>query len=693
MAATVTSYDNATVGQGNIVNQVELAYNSFAQLTSDYQSHSGAVNTSMTPRCQYGYAGGSGNTTRLTMVTYPNGRNLNYSYGTAGGNEDAASRVASLIDNDGSTHLVDYSYLGLSNTVLATSPQASLQYTLVGTAGGIDPDTGDIYRGYDRFTRVKDLIWYNTATAQNLAEIQHGYDRVGNRVYRADPVDAADQHDELYAYDGIHRLNDLIRGSLNAGKTGIINPTFAECWSLDSSGNWPNFRQASTGGAWDLIQYRTDNPANEITLVTTTAGPAWVTPAYDKAGNMTTIPQPALPTSSYTATYDAWNRPVALSAGGSTVAIYQYDALKRRIVKKRYTGGVLSETRHFFYSSEWQVLEERVGTSTSAQRQFVWGTHYIDDLVLRDRDTTGAGTLNERLYAFQDPNWNVTGVVDTTGAVKERYGFASYGVPSFLTSAFISEVASAYDWETLFAGYRWDAETGLYHVRKRAYAPHLGVFLQRDVLGLLEELNVYMYALDSPGNRTDPMGDPFLLLFLAACALTVLAAGTTYYATGSWQAGAVVGLYTAAAIITAITFLPSGGASVTLLPSALGALGGTTIIQVSAAVAATLAVGITICYSVSPTCGRGRGPDIGPCEFYLLWCKWGVSKHQGERGWTQGIGNCETCYEECKTAGNKWNSWPLRQCPIAGSSQRTRGPRWPSPRQRFGGPLPPPLPD
>ena len=112
MRQNLTSYDNATVGSGSVVNDVQFAYNSFSQLLADYQSHSGAVNVSTTPKVQYAYANGSANTVRPTSLSYPNGRVLNYNYGTANGIADSASRIASLIDNDGTTHLADYSYLG-----------------------------------------------------------------------------------------------------------------------------------------------------------------------------------------------------------------------------------------------------------------------------------------------------------------------------------------------------------------------------------------------------------------------------------------------------------------------------------------------------------------------------------------------------------------------------------------------------
>jgi hypothetical protein len=80
---------------------VNFFYNSFGQLITEYQSHSGAVSTGTTAKVQYAFASGSANTIRPTSMTYPNGRVLASSYGTTNGIDDAASRVTSLIDNNG----------------------------------------------------------------------------------------------------------------------------------------------------------------------------------------------------------------------------------------------------------------------------------------------------------------------------------------------------------------------------------------------------------------------------------------------------------------------------------------------------------------------------------------------------------------------------------------------------------------
>src|SRR5262249_53551326 len=98
-AYLITSYDAAT--GGNIVNEVQRSFNGLRQLTVEYQSHSGAVNTSTTPKVQYAYVEmASGvNHSRPTSMTYPNGKVLTYNY--ASGVDDSFSRLTSLSDSTG----------------------------------------------------------------------------------------------------------------------------------------------------------------------------------------------------------------------------------------------------------------------------------------------------------------------------------------------------------------------------------------------------------------------------------------------------------------------------------------------------------------------------------------------------------------------------------------------------------------
>ena len=521
MKSKLTSWNNASVTSGDVVNECFFVFNSFRQLIVDYQSHSGEVNIGTTSKVEYGFANGSANTIRPTSLTYPNGRIVDSDYGTANGINDAASRIASLIDDD-DTHLADYSYLGRSTFVVTDYTEPDIKWTLVDLAGSNDPDTGDIYSGFDRFGRVKDNRWYNYGNSSDTDRIKYGYDRNGNRTYRENTVATANsaKFDELYQNDLLDRLKHMDRGQLTALKDAITDKTFTQCWSLDPTGNWKKFQEDANGdGTWDLDQTRTANEVNEISDITESTGPSWVTPAYNRAGNMTTMPKVADPTASQTCTYDAWNRLVRVAEGANTVSAYTYDAAKRRGIHKTYTSGTLSETRHLYYTepSKWQIIEERLGTSPNsadADRQFVWGLRHIDDLIVRDRDTNDDGSLDERLYAMQDANWNVTAIVDSTGAAQERYNYSAYGVPTFLTSTFGSRALSSFDWETLYCGYCYEANIGLFHVQNRAYSPTLGGWVQRDPLGLVAGSNLYGYVGNAPLLRIDPSG----LIFEDACA-------------------------------------------------------------------------------------------------------------------------------------------------------------------------------
>ena len=101
---TVTSYNTDVVSDwvpGNVVNEVEDAYDGWGNLAQEWQSNSGPVDTSSTPptpSVQYTYDDGAGATgvaqyVRLSTVTYPSQEVLQYTYGDSGSLSDVLSRV------------------------------------------------------------------------------------------------------------------------------------------------------------------------------------------------------------------------------------------------------------------------------------------------------------------------------------------------------------------------------------------------------------------------------------------------------------------------------------------------------------------------------------------------------------------------------------------------------------------------
>jgi RHS repeat-associated protein len=245
----------------------------------------------------------------------------------------------------------------------------------------------------------------------------------------------------------------------------------------------------TASGTQTLDQTRTHNKANELTAIDGSSSLV----AEDAAGNMTKVPKPGNWSAAYDLNYDAWNRVVEVKDSGSTVATYRYDGLNRRVTKT-----VGSDTRHFYYTDKWQIIEERLNTSTSPERQFVWGLRYTDDLVLRDRGS-------ERLYAIQD-YFQPTGVMDVSGVVQERYGYEAFGTSRVMNASFVTQTSSSYDWETRFGAYRWDGETGLMQVRHRYLHTGLGRWVSRDPIGIVGGTNLYAYVSNAPGSAIDAFG-------------------------------------------------------------------------------------------------------------------------------------------------------------------------------------------
>jgi RHS repeat-associated protein len=122
---------------------------------------------------------------------------------------------------------------------------------------------------------------------------------------------------------------------------------------------------------------------------------------------------------------------------------------------------------------------------------------------------------------MQDANWNVTAIADTSATVQERYAYASYGMPTFMTPAFGSLSGSNFAWETLFAGYRWDNTTNLYNVRTRELAPNLGVWVHRDTV-FNDSMNLYEYVGSRPTTAVDPTGEAaWVPICCGTCAATL----------------------------------------------------------------------------------------------------------------------------------------------------------------------------
>jgi RHS repeat-associated protein len=504
-----TSYSNSTMT--TVENQVEDIYNGYGQLTIEYQETSGAVNTSTSASVQYANSQPTGtNYSRLTSMTYPNGRLLDYGYNS--GIDTTISRVSYMKDDAGSSagvHLADYLYLGLTTIVQQDSSEANTEPTYIHQTGDTlsSSDGGDRYAGLDRFGRVIDQYYLNTSTGTATDRLQYGYDRNGNVLYEKNLVNGA--FSELYhgssgatgdnntAYDPLNRLTTFRRGTLtssgNNGSSldtitaGNLNSTTGvpntNSWTLDALGN-----QSSAGGTTGTFNSQNEQTASGSTSLT-----------YDNAGNMITDE------SGNTYTYDAWGHAISIVNGSSTTALH-YDALGRNVV---FNNGAGNDQQ--YYSQQRQVVEEKF---SGAYEQYVWGLAYVNDLVLRDRNAdnsstgnlgiTGSG-LEEREYFQHDATWNTISYTNQTGTVGQRFVYDPYGTVTTLDNSWaVSTTTSNYttylfQGMRVLGGYIYLSQTRLYDVK-------LGRWGAQDPATYVDGSNLYSFVSGNPTLLVDPSG-------------------------------------------------------------------------------------------------------------------------------------------------------------------------------------------
>jgi len=390
---------------------------------------------------------------RTRTVTYPGGRVITEQ-------SDLRQRLDEA--NEGATTLADYTY-DLGNRVISRL---------------YDNGTSANYL-YNANNWITDLE-HNEGVIL-IASFSHTFDKEGNKQYEDklhDPVQS-----EEYEYDDIYRLVEFKVGDL-VGST-IPVPSTQTQYDLDKLGNW----DSKTTDA--VTENRTHNVVNEITAID------GVPISHDDNGNLSED-------ETYTYAYDEENRltSVTRKSDSQVVGQYQYDALSRRVVKLANPGGSLTETRYFY--DDARVIEEQ-DASVVTQATYVYG-NYVDEVLSMARG-------GQDYYYHQNALWSVVAVSDDTASVVERYAYDAYGFVSITDGAGSPVPSNA--WGTphsavenpyLFTGRRLDEESGLYYYRARYYDSEKGRFLQRDPLGYVDGLNLYIYARSNPIVNIDPSG-------------------------------------------------------------------------------------------------------------------------------------------------------------------------------------------
>ncbi|MBL9118559.1 MAG: DUF4347 domain-containing protein, partial [Phycisphaerae bacterium] len=239
--------------------------------------------------------------------------------------------------------------------------------------------------------------------------------------------------------------------------------------------SWTDHAGDGYGGNTDRdFDQRSHEPMNRI--ATRQLAPGATTPVdlgvgsppafeYDYAANLKSHKEwTGSGTSTNTVEYkhDAWNRLVQVKVAGADRSLQGYNALHWRTCKVADvigsgTGasagpdGTIEQVRLMYYSADWQLLEERVdnaaastttpaklydGTWTTSgvdrRQQYLWGTRYIDDIVLHriDRNADGdyTDTTDGTWYHLTDAQFSSVCLTDRSANVVERVTYSAYGV-------------------------------------------------------------------------------------------------------------------------------------------------------------------------------------------------------------------------------------------------------------------------
>ena len=235
--------------------------------------------------------------------------------------------------------------------------------------------------------------------------------------------------------------------------------------------------------SYDSIGNRTDNTP---TLLAGNRLTSWqgYTLTYDSVGNL------VRKTKSGFDQYLYWNSLGQLDSvkTNSAVVSFGYDGFGRRV---RKTVGTETPLRYIDDGAKIAVID----TAGTPMQIFTYypgseTPHSVFDSVGK-----------RRYFVAEIGAGSVWGLHDSTGAVKNHYRYAPFGL--------LEDSSEIVKNSVRFASREYDPETRLYFNRARYFDPELARFIPEDPIGQNGGANQYAYVGNDPINVTDPSGaDP-----------------------------------------------------------------------------------------------------------------------------------------------------------------------------------------
>jgi RHS repeat-associated protein len=382
--------------------------------------------------------------------------------------DPAGQLLSRWLKNSGGTTLDSYVYThdltGLStNLVRSDGAYANYSYDPIGQlTNAVAREPGGALRRNENFA--------------------YAYDAAGNLATRLNATLT-----QTFSVDNANQLTSASRsGTLTAA--GTAN-TLAQSVSVNSVGAdlYTDKTFATTNGLTltngnNQLRFKaTDAYSQSVTITQLFNMPATVSYTYDLNGNLVSDGARGYD-------YDDANQLIRISATNQWKSEFVYDALGRRLIRREY----------IWQRSAWLQVDEV---------RYVW----LGMSVLQERNAannvrvTYTGRLaredaNSTCFYFSDGNGNLSSLIDSSGNIKARYRYDSFG-------NLLSKSGSLADANLIrFSGKKYHANSGLYYYGFRLYAPNLQRWLNEDPIGLSGGMNLHALVGNDPINVTDPFG-------------------------------------------------------------------------------------------------------------------------------------------------------------------------------------------
>jgi RHS repeat-associated protein len=164
---------------------------------------------------------------------------------------------------------------------------------------------------------------------------------------------------------------------------------------------------------------------------------------------------------------------------------YKHDLYGRRSEKK-----VDGFSTRYLYDGP-QVIAEYDGNN-NLLRKYIYGPGIDQPVCMIEQ------AESQTYYYHYDALGSVVALSDSSGDTVQTYEYSVYGQVA------VEDVSHPNPY--MFAGRRYDIETGLYYNRARYYNPYTGRFLQMDPIGYKAGMNLYRYCRNNSLNFIDPFG-------------------------------------------------------------------------------------------------------------------------------------------------------------------------------------------